>query len=181
MPLAPIKLGLRVTKKMEMRGAIVFWRVEDVSDVVIPRIWRDFPAGFVRNRWHLNPPVLDTLDFVPRTTGQIFYDFRIGITNLAIVVSGNITQMATGDSVTVSIYPRALPNNVIFSQNITTTGEFSVSWTPPKRFEWVVRVRANFNQSQTPIVITSFKIKRGIVEVSGGTPTPVEVSHVFVG
>jgi len=94
MPLAPIKQSYKVVKPMKMLGALVFWRVEDAGVLPLKRIWRDCQAGYVRNLFNQSPPVYDTLDFIPRGTGQVFHDFRVGITNLTIVVSGNITQMA---------------------------------------------------------------------------------------
>ena len=182
MPLAPIKQSYRVAKPMKMLGALVFWRVEDAGVLPLKRIWRDCQAGYVRNLFNQSPPVYDTLDFIPRGTGQVFHDFRVGITNLTIVVSGNITQMAAGDSITVLIYPRGLPDQVAYSETINAVGEFQVVWTPPRRHEWIVRIRANFSQSVTPIRITGFKVERATgVGAGGGTTPSGEPAFVFVG
>jgi hypothetical protein len=152
-------------------------RVEDAGVLPLGRIWADFEAGYVANRFYASPPAYDILDFVPRRSGRVFYDFQCGLTNLAIVVRGNITQMASGDSITVRFYPRGLPDRIAFSQDISSTGEFQVIWTPPRRGEWVVRVAANFNQTALPITITHFRVERATgVGTGGGSGVSIQVS-----
>jgi hypothetical protein len=152
-------------------------RVEDAGVLPLERIWADREGGYVANRFYASPPAYDTIDFVPRRSGRLFYDFQCGLTNLAIVVKGNITQMAAGDSITVQFYPRGLPDQVAFSQDISSTGEFQVIWTPPRRGEWIVRVAANFNQTSLPITITNFKIERATgVGTGGGGGVNIQVS-----
>jgi hypothetical protein len=152
-------------------------RVEDAGVLLLERIWADCEGGYVANRFYVSPPAYDTIDFVPRRIGRVFYDFQCGLTNLAIVVKGNITQMAAGDSITVKFYPRGLPDQVAFSQDISSTGEFQVIWTPPRRGEWVVKVAANFNQTSVPITITNFEIERATgVGTGGGGGVNIQVS-----
>jgi hypothetical protein len=152
-------------------------RIEDAGVLPLGRIWADCDGGYVANRFYVSPPAYNTLDFVPRRIGRVFCDFQCGLTNLAIVVKGNITQMAAGDSITVQFYPRGLPNQVAFSQDISSTGEFQVIWTPSRRGEWIVKVAANFNQTSSPITITNFKIERATgVGTGGGGGVSIQVS-----
>jgi hypothetical protein len=152
-------------------------RVEDSGVLPLGRIWSDCEGGYVANRFYVSPPAYDTLDFVPRRSGRLFYDFQCGLTNLAIVVKGNITQMAAGNSITVQFYPRGLPDQIASSQDISSTGEFQVIWTPPRRGEWIVRVAANFNQTASPITITNFRVERATgIGTGGGGGVSIQVS-----
>lgn len=152
-------------------------RVEDAGVLPLGRIWSDCEGGYAANRFYVSPPAYDTLDFVPRRSGRVFCDFQCGLTNLAIVVRGNITRMAAGDSITVQFYPRGLPDQIAFSQNISSTGEFQVIWTPPRRGEWIVRVAANLNQTELPITITNFRVERATgVGTGGGGGVSIQVS-----
>jgi len=143
-----------------------------------------FPHGYVKNKWDAATPDYDDFDFLLTQSsfaGQpIWLEYQVFTSN-PIQVTGSITQLGSGESVKVQIFSAGKEplygDTPDFEQTYTSTGSINVNWTPTDARTWVIRILAYPQQTTNPITISNLQVASG----GGGTPTPIEVSHVFVG